>query len=81
MYPIVRNIQNDDLYKFLGGNKFVNLRTGKSGEVADEKAKEIFKMNIEATEIINQHPAVESLINRLKLKMDTSEWGISGVQV
>lgn len=67
---VVRNIQNNDLYLFLGGNKFKNLRTGKEGEVDDETAQKIFKINIEATAIINEFPAIETLINTLKLKID-----------
>jgi len=70
MRPIVRNIQNNDAYEFLGGNKFKNLRTGKEGEVAEEKAKDVFKFNIEATEMINEFPIIETMIKNLNLKFN-----------
>lgn len=70
MKPIVRNIQNNDAYAFLGGNRFINLRTGKEGEVNEEKAKDVFKFNIEATELINEFPIIETMIKQLNLKFD-----------
>lgn len=68
--PICRNVQNNDLYQFLGGNTFRNLRTGKSGEVDENKAAEILKFNVEATTIINEFPIVELMISKLNLKYD-----------
>jgi hypothetical protein len=68
--PICRNVQNNDYYEFLGGNTFRNLRTGKSGDVDEEKAKEVLKINVEATTIINEYPIVRELIQRLNLKHD-----------
>lgn len=73
MRPIVRNIQNNDAYEFLGGNKFRNLRTGNEGDVQEEKAKDIFRFNIDATEIINEYPEVENLIKRLNLKFNNNK--------
>lgn len=70
MTPIVRNIQNNDLYSFLGGTTFVNLRTGKRGEVNEDKAKEVFKFNIEATEMINEYPIIELMVKQLQLKFE-----------
>lgn len=70
MRPIVRNIQNNDAYEFLGGNRFKNLRTEKEGEVVEEKAKDVFKFNIEATELINEYPIIETMIKQLNLKFD-----------
>lgn len=67
---IVRNIQNNQLYRYLGGNKFRNIVTGKEGLVEDEKAREVFKINVEATAILNEYPLVEELIEKLKLKID-----------
>ena len=67
---VVRNIQNDDLYRYLGENRFVNLRTGNEGVVDDEKAREIFKINLDATGILNEYPEVENLIKALNLKYD-----------
>lgn len=66
--PIVRNIQNDDLYRYLGENKFRNIRTGKEGVIDDETAKKVFKINFEATEILNENPIIEEMIQRLNLK-------------
>ena len=70
MKPIVRNIQTNDLYEYSGENIFLNLRTNKSGNVSNEKANEILKFNIEATEIINEYPIVKELINKLNLKIE-----------
>jgi len=70
MKPIVRNIQNNDAYEFLGGNRFRNLRTAKEGEVDEEKAKDVLKFNIEATELINEFPIIETMIQKLQLKFD-----------
>lgn len=68
--PIVRNIQNNDLYRYLGGNKFRNLRTGKEGIIDDELAQKVFKINLEATELINENPIIEEIIKSLGLKFD-----------
>ena len=73
MKPIVRNIQNNDLYFYEGENKFRNIRTGKSGVVDDEAARRVFKINIEATEIINEYPIIEKMIKTLSLKFDNNK--------
>ena len=65
---IVRNIITDDLYEYLGENRFVNLRTGKDGIVSDEQAQAAFRINIEATQIIMEYPNVKNLIKSLNLK-------------
>lgn len=70
---IVRNQQNNDAYEYLGENKFKNLRTQKEGVVSDEQAKEIFKINLEATEIISEYPLVAELINKCNLKFDNNK--------
>jgi hypothetical protein len=67
--PVVRNIQNNDFYEW-DGEKFTNLRTGKSGVVDDEKAREIFKFNIEASQIFHDYPIVKELLSRLNMKSD-----------
>jgi len=69
MIPIVRNTGTGDLYEFLGGNKFRNLRTEKEGDVDEEKAKNVFKFNIEATELINEYPIIEIMIKQLNLRL------------
>jgi hypothetical protein len=68
--PVVRNVQNNDFYMYLGENKFRNIRTGKEGVVADELAQQIFKMNIEATTLINEYPEIKGMISQLNLKCD-----------
>ena len=70
---IVRNIQNNDLYRFLGGNKFRNLRTGSEGEISDELARETLKINVEATQILNEYPEVEAMVKALGLKSFTAK--------
>lgn len=67
---IVRHIRSNMLYRYLGENKYRNLTTLQEGEVPEEKAREIFKINIEATSIINEYPEVENLINKLQLKFE-----------
>lgn len=67
---IVRNIQNNCLYRYLGNNKYRNLATGNEGEVSEEKAKELFRINVEATYLCETFPDIEKLISILNLKMD-----------
>jgi len=68
--PVVRNIQNNDFYFYEGENVFRNIRTDKSGTVDDETARKVFKINIEATEMINEFPIIEEMIKQLNLKSD-----------
>lgn len=70
MNPIVRHIKSSEAYEFLGGNKYRNVRTGKEGEVSEEKAREIFRFNIEASQIFHEYPLVKDLVKRLNLKID-----------
>ena len=65
---IVRNIQNNDFYRYLGENKFRNIRTGQEGVIDDEVAKKVFKINLEATEIFEEFPIIEEMIKSLNLK-------------
>lgn len=67
---IVRNIQSNDLYLYLGENKYRNIRTGKEGVVDEETARRVFKINIEATSIWIDNPIMEDLIRSLNLKFD-----------
>ncbi len=69
---IVRNVQNDDLYQYLGDNRFKNLRTLKEGKVTDEVAQKIFKINMDATIILSKYPNVYGLINKLGLKIENN---------
>jgi hypothetical protein len=62
---IVRNIKTNDLYRYLGEDKYKNIRTGVEGVVPPEKAQESFKINLDATVILNEYPQIENLINTL----------------
>lgn len=70
MIPIVRNIKNSNLYKYLGENKYENVRTGVSGEIPEETARESLRFNLEATTILNEYPEIQNLIKRLNLKFE-----------
>lgn len=72
MKPICRNIQNNQFYFFEGGNTFTNIVSGRSGEVDDEKAREIFRFNLALSEMMNEFPEVENLIKVLNLKFDNN---------
>lgn len=69
---IVRNKVTNVPYEYLGENKFRNLHTQKQGEVPEEKAKEIFNINLDATNICGQYPQVKELIGKLKLVMESN---------
>jgi len=70
MSGIVRNITNNELYVYLGDNKYRNLRTGGEGEVTPNMAKKVFKINVECTIIYNENPLLENLIKELNLKIE-----------
>ncbi len=72
MRPLCRNIQNDEVYEYLGGNEFKNLRTGIAGNVETEKARGIFRFNVEATQMMFDYPIIEEMINVLNLKFDNT---------
>lgn len=65
---IVRNIQTDDLYRYHGENEYTNIRTGKRGVIDEETAQKIFRINIQATAIFEEHPLLEEMIKTLNLK-------------
>lgn len=67
---IARNIQNNDLYMYLGETRWRNLRTGNEGEVSLEKVPEIFLLNVEATYFYNTHEVFGEMVRRLNLKID-----------
>ena len=70
MTGIVRNIYNDTLYRHVEGNKFKNTITLVIGEVSEDKAKEVFRINTEATMLCNEFPIIEEMITRLGLKIE-----------
>jgi len=69
---VFRNIQNNQLYGHIGGNKYMNLVTGVEGEVSDEVAKKIFKINLQATKIIEDFPVIKKLISEIGLTIDNN---------
>lgn len=69
---IVRNIQNNQLYGHIGDNRYINLVTGVEGEVPDDMAKKIFKINLQATKIVYDFPVIQTLISELGLTIDNN---------
>lgn len=69
----VRNVQNNDIYEYLCDDTYKNLRTQQQGKVPPETAQKIFKINLEATIMINENPLIEKLIHTLNLKIDKNE--------
>jgi len=67
---IVRNIQNNDLYRYLGNDEYLNIRTGNKGNIEPEAAKKILRINVEATELFNDNPLIEEMIKALNLKIE-----------
>lgn len=65
---IVRNVQTNDFYKYLGNNKYRNLRTLKEGIIEPDIAKKVFNINMEMTILISNNPCIEKMINVLSLK-------------
>lgn len=69
MYPVVRHIKTNALYFYKGDNVFQNIVTQVEGIVSEEKAKLIFNVNLDATELINDNPNLKLLIQKLELKI------------
>ena len=67
---VVRNIQNNQLYRYIGNDIYRNIITGKEGKVDEEIARKIFRINLDATVICEEYPLVEKLIQSLNLKID-----------
>lgn len=70
MKSVLRNIKTNDIYLHISDNKFRNLRTGVEGEIPDQTLTNIFRLNMEATILINEYPLIENLINSLNLKIE-----------
>jgi hypothetical protein len=47
--------------------------TGVEGEIGEDVAQKIFKINLELTEVCENFPNIEKLIHTLKLKIDKDE--------
>jgi hypothetical protein len=71
--PVVRNVQNNDAYFYNGNNQFENIRSGGSGMVDDDTAGRVFKINVAATEIINEYPIIAEMIQKLNLKFNNNK--------
>ena len=67
---ICRNKENNDLYQYLGENRYRNLRTKVEGIVPENLAQKIFVINLEATYFLHNCPEFGEFINKLNLKYD-----------
>ncbi len=67
---ILRNIQNGNIYRHIKDNLYRNLSTGAEGEIPPETATKFLKLNVEASLMLNKHPNIEVLINKLNLKFE-----------
>lgn len=63
-------INNNDLYENVSVGLWRNIRTGKEGEVDESKAKSIFTINKQATQLISEYPLILDLIKTLGLKIE-----------
>jgi hypothetical protein len=69
---VLRNIQNDILYRHIEGDIYKNLSTRVQAEIKPEIATKYLKLNTEATLMLNKNPHLEDLIFRLKLKIEVN---------
>jgi len=67
---VLRNIQNNILYRHIKGDTYKNLATGVQAEIKPEIATKYLKLNTEATIMLNKYPHLELLINKLGLKIE-----------
>ncbi len=67
---ILRNKKTNDIYKYLGEDKYINLTTSKDGEIKKEIVANLFAINVELTQLITEHSIIEDLIKTLKLKIE-----------
>jgi hypothetical protein len=67
---ILRNIQNNILYRHIEGDIYKNLSTGVQAEIKPNLAKKYLRLSVEATYIINKNPLIEGLIKKLKLHIE-----------
>jgi hypothetical protein len=67
--PIVVHKSNGSIYRYNQDNNFTNIATGVSGNIDENKAKDVFKINLDLVEITSKFPMVEKLIETLKLKL------------
>lgn len=67
---VVRNVQNNDLYLYLGNDMYRNLRTLKEGKIEPEIARKVFNISMDATVLISKYPLISKMINTLGLKCE-----------
>lgn len=67
---IVRHIKTNEVYRYLGNNVFLNLRTQVQGNVPDDVAQKIFNINMPLTIALSENPNIEKLIYSLQLKIE-----------
>lgn len=67
---VLRNVQNNQLYAHMGDNRYVNLITGIEGEVPEDMAKKVFKINLQATKMMHDFPSIQTLVSKLGLTID-----------
>ena len=67
---ILRLRKNNDLYRHLKETKYKNLRTGVEWDIADEQAKDIFELDVQASLLFNKYPMIEDFVFKLKLKIE-----------
>jgi hypothetical protein len=68
MAAIVRNLQNDKLYEYLGEDTYRNIATGTIGKVDPDMAQRIFQINVAASKFISENPLIAEMITALNLK-------------
>jgi hypothetical protein len=68
--PVVRNIKTGHFYRYHGENIYTNLHTSVRGEIKESIAQNIFKINLEATELFAEYPLVEEMVRRLGLVLE-----------
>ena len=69
---VVRHKKTNCVYLYLGQNIFRNVHTGVEGSVSDEVAQRSFNINLDATELFNEHPLLHDLVRVLNLKFDNT---------
>lgn len=70
MDKIVRNVKNNVLYISKGDNTFKNIITKVEGLIDGDKAKLIFSISLDATELLNKYPNIKTLIEECELRLD-----------
>lgn len=68
--PICRNLYNGHYYVYLGDDRWRNTSTGVEGTVDPDKASQVFKINLEVTQLVNEYPEIELFIKVLGLRIE-----------